>query len=177
MKLQGGISISGRTYAKGSDVPWYKVYPFFLIHMLVFGLSGFAMAYGTRHPPVPFLFFHGGLAISIYTVFYLAIFGRDEVEWMFINAGLGLFGIYSQIQWILALFGKRMGDFPYYVHVIPFLYYVLYTFLLRHAVIDITRSREDPRRRRLVGYCYIAGSVAFYLITYYLERRRQSQWN
>jgi hypothetical protein len=26
------------------------------------------------------------------------------------------------------------------------------------------------------GYCYIVASAAFYVIYYYLERRRQSQW-
>jgi hypothetical protein len=177
MKLQSDIRVNQRTYAKGTDVPWYKVYPFFLLHMLIFGGSGFMMAYGKSHPPVLFLFLHGGLAISIYIAFYLVFFGRDEVEWMFINAGLGLFGIYSQIGWFLSFFGKRIGDYPYYLHVIPFLYFVLYTFLIRHAVLDITKSRENPNRRTLVGYCYIAGSVAFYLITYFLERRRQSQWS
>ena len=102
MKLRSDIRINQRTYAKGTEVPWYKVYPFFLLHMLIFGGSGFIMAYGKNHPPVLFLFLHGGLAISIYIAFYLAFFGRDEVKWMFINAGLGLFGIYSQIGWFLS---------------------------------------------------------------------------
>lgn len=171
MKLQGDIRINGRTYAKGTEVQWYKVYPFFLAHMLVFGGSGFIMAYGKSHPPMLFLLFHGGLAISVYTVFYLTIFGRDEVKWMFINALLGLLGIYSQIGWLLSFFGKRISDYPFYLHVIPFLYFVLYTFLIRHAVMDITQSREDPRKKDLVGNCYIAISVAVYLISYYLERR------
>ncbi len=176
MRLQGTITIGGRTYAKGSEVPWYKVYPFFLVHMLVFGASGFLMAYGRSHPPVLFLLLHGGLAISIYVAFYLAIFGRDEVKWMFVNAGLGLFGIYSQIGWFLSLFGRRISDYPLYVHVVPFLYFVLYTFLVRHAVMDITRSREDPRRRAVAGYCYVAASAAFYVACWYLERRRQGHW-
>jgi hypothetical protein len=171
MKLQGEIRIGGQTYAKGTDVPWYKVYPFFLVHMLLFGGSGFLMAYGKSHPPVLFLYLHGGLAISIYTVFYLAIFGRDEVKWMFINAFLGLLGIASQIGWLLSFFGKRIGDYPFYVHVIPFLYFVLYTFLIRHAVLDITQSREDPTKNKLTGSCYIAVSVAVYAVSYYLERR------
>jgi hypothetical protein len=85
-------------------------------------------------------------------------------------------GIYSQIGWLLSLFGKRIADYPFYVHVIPFLYFVLYTFLVRHAVLDITQAREDPKKGKLVGYCYIAASIAFYLVTYYLERRRQSEW-
>jgi hypothetical protein len=171
MKLQGDITINHKTYPKGTDVPWYMIYPFFLVHMLMFGGSGFFMAYAKSHPPVLFLYLHGGIAITVYTLFYLNIFGRDEVKWMFINAFLGLLGLYSQIGWLLSLFGKRIRDYPFYVHVIPFLYFVLYTFLLRHAVVDITQSREDPKRRKLIENCYIAISVAVYLVFYYLEKR------
>jgi len=171
MKLQGNISINNQTYTKGTEIPWYKIYPFFLVHMLLFGGSGFLMAYAARHPPVFFLLLHGGFAILIYTVFYLSIFGRDEVKWMFINAALGFIGIYSQIGWLLSCFGKRIGDYPVYVHVVPFLYFVLYTFLIRHAVIDITQSRENPEKKNLVEDCYIAISVAIYMISYYWERR------
>lgn len=171
MKLHGTISIGSQMYAEGTDIPWYKVYPFFLVHMLMFGVSGFLMAYAFSRPPVFFLYLHGGLAVLVYTMFYLSIFGRDEIKWMFINAALGLIGIYSQIGWLLSLFGKRIGDYPIYIHVIPFLYFVLYTFLIRQAVLDITQSREDCDRQRRVEYVYVAVSVAIYVITYYLERR------
>jgi hypothetical protein len=171
MKLQGAISVGKVRYAKGADIPWHFVYPFFLLHMLGFGASGFFMAYATKRPPILFLYLHGGFAILIYTIFYLSIFGRDEVKWMFINAGLGLLGVYTQIGWLLSLFGKRIGDYPFYVDVIPFLYFVLYTFLLRHAVVDITNSRDNPVRRRWIENAYIGISVAFYLTSYYLERR------
>ena len=90
---------------------------------------------------------------------------------MFINAGLGVLGIYSQIGWLLSLFGKRIGDYPFYIHVIPFLYFVLYTFLLRHAVLDITQSREDPVRRKLVENLYIGISAAVYVAFYFLSHR------
>ncbi len=170
MKLQGNLSINNKTYTKGTEILWYKVYPFFLIHMLMFGGSGFLMAYANSRPPVLFLYLHGGFAITVYTVFYLSIFGRDEVKWMFINAFLGLLGIYSQIGWLLSFFGKKIGDYPFYVHVIPFLYFVLYTFLIRHAVMDITQSREDPQKKKLVENCYIAISVAIYMISYWLEK-------
>ena len=172
MKLQGRFSIGGKTYAEGTEIPWYKVYPFFLVHMLVFGGSGFFMAYANGRPPVLFLYLHGGLAITIYTMFYLSIFGRDEVKWMFINASLGLLGIYSQIGWLLSFLGKKIGDYPLYVHVIPFLYFVLYTFFLRHAVIDITQSRENPKRRNFIENCYIIISIAVCIISYRLEMRR-----
>ena len=172
MKIQGNISINNITYAKGTEIPWYKIYPFFLAHMLIFGGSGFFMAYARNGPPVLFLYLHGGFAITVYSVFYLTIFGRDEVRWMFLDALLGLLGIYSQIGWLLSFFGKEIGDYPYYVHVIPFLYFVLYTFLLRHAVMDITQARDDPQRTKLVQNCYIALSVAVYWVSHWLESRR-----
>ncbi|HEV2330464.1 MAG TPA: hypothetical protein VGY56_16905 [Verrucomicrobiae bacterium] len=171
MKLRSDMTVNGQLYAKGTEIPWSKIYPFFLFHMLIFGGSGFFMAYGTAHPPLFFLYMHGGFAIAIYTVFYLVIFGLDDVKWMFINAGLGLLGIYSQIGWLLSLFGKRIGDYPWYLNVIPFLYYVLYTFLLRHAILDITQSREDPMKRKIVENLYVAISTAFYVALYFLERR------
>jgi hypothetical protein len=171
VKLHGQISINGQTYAAGTDISWYKIYPFFMIHMLMFGGSGFLMAYGTKGPPVLFLYMHGGIAITVYTAFYLIIFGRDEVKWMFINAGIGLLGIYSQIGWVLSLFGRKIGDYPVYVHVIPFLYFVLYTFLIRHAMLDIFQAREDDKRKKIVENVYVIVSIGIYVISYLLERR------
>jgi len=136
--------------------------------MLIFGGSGFFMAYAAKGAPVAFLYAHGGIAIVVYTIFYLAIFGRDEVKWMFVNAGLGVIGIYSQIGWILSMFGKEIGDYPFYVHVIPFLYFVLYTFLLRHALLDITGARRDEKIKQRVEYGYVSGSLLFYLTSYAL---------
>ena len=171
MKVRGGLRISGREYTAGSEVPWYKVYPFFLFHMLVFGVSGFGMAYFDGGAPLFFLFLHGGIAILVYTVFYLAIFGADEVKWMYINAGLGALGIYTQMGWLLTLFGKRIGDYSFPVHIIPFLYYVLYTFLLRQALLDMAGAREDEGRRRLAENGYIALSLAASAACFLLERR------
>jgi hypothetical protein len=87
----------------------------------------------------------------------------------FINAGLGLLGIVSQIDWILSLFGKRFADFPVYVHVIPFLYFVLYTFLIRQFFHDVLGAREDATRRRRVDFGYVVGSVFVYLLLHFLE--------
>jgi hypothetical protein len=167
MKLHGSITMNGRAYSSGDEIPGTFVYPFFLIHMLAFGLAGFAMAYSGV--PIEIVFMHGGIAIAVYMIFYLAIFGLDEVKWMFINAGLGLFGIISQIDWILSLFGRHVSDYPVYVHIVPFLYWVLYTFLIRHAVLDALGAREDEARRSRVEYGYIGVSVAFYLLAHFLE--------
>lgn len=170
MKINGDISINGKKYQKGTNVPWLLIYPFFLLHMLMFGGSGFFMAYVKGGPPVLFLYAHGGFAILVYTVFYLAIFGRDEVKWMFINAGLGFLGICSEIGWLLSLFGKKVSDYPVYVHVIPFLYYVLYTFLIRQAVLDLMNAREDEAKRKKAGGIYVALSLVLYTIFYFLGK-------
>jgi hypothetical protein len=171
VKLHSDFKISGKTYKAGDSVPWYMIYPFFMVHMLMFGGSGFLMAYGSKNAPVGFLYVHGGIAITAYVAFYLAFFGRDEVKWMFINAGLGLLGIYSQIGWLLSLFGRKVGDYPFYVHVIPFLYFVLYTFLLRHAFLDIFQAREDGAKKKIVENAYVVVSLGIYVVFYFLERR------
>jgi hypothetical protein len=161
MKLNSDLTINGTLYRAGDSVSAWSIYPFFLLHMGLFGLSGFFLAYG-HDTSLGFLYLHGGIAITVYVLFYLAIFGRDAVKWMFINAALGLFGIYSQIDRILSWFGKRLADYPVAVNVTPFLYYILYTFLLRQALLDLTGSRENPRRRRVVESAYVVGSLAIY---------------
>lgn len=138
------------------------IYLFFGIHMLMFGLSGFFMAYAKEAPDLSFLYMHGGIAITVYMIFYLVIFGRDQVGWMLVNAALGILGIHAQIGWILARFGKRIDDYPWQVHVVPFLYYVLYTFLLRQFLIDVTRSRNNPLRKRWVDTAYVVFSLLVY---------------
>lgn len=164
MKLHSDIRINGKHFKKGDNISGLVIYPFFLIHMLAFGASGFFLAYNDLNTPVQFLYMHGGFAILIYTIFYLAIFGVDKVKWMFINGALGLLGIYSQIDWILSLFDREVSDFPWHVHVIPFLYFVLYTFLIRQMLLDLTKSRDNEKRKKFVERSYIAASVVIYMI-------------
>lgn len=169
MKLHGDITINDKHYTEGTEVPWYAIYPFFLGHMLGFGASGFFMAYADPHPSIPhvlFLYLHGGIAIVSYTAFYLVAFGRDAVQWMFINAALGIAGLWCQVDWLLSWFGRQTNDYPVYIHVIPFLYAVFYMFLIRQAILDITDSRENDIRRRCVECAYLAIAVAACLISY-----------
>ena len=162
MKVHSDITVNGKLIRKGEPLPMLFIYPFFLVHMGMFGASGFFMAYGADDVALAFLYLHGGIAIFAYLVFYLAIFGRDEVKWMLINAGLGLLGIWVEIETILGWFGKELSDFPVAVHVTPFLYYILYTFLLRQMLLDLTRSRDKPGRKRAVEMLYVLGSLAVY---------------
>jgi hypothetical protein len=170
VELQGSITINGRKYEKGDSVPWYAIYPFFLVHMGMFGFSGFFMAYSEQGAPLPFLYLHGGFACLVYLIFYVTLFGVDRVRWMFINAALGLFGIYAQIDWILALFGRQAGDYSVWQHTIPFLYYVLYTFLLHQMVLDVFKARSDEHRRRRIDGLYIVVSVLVYGLIWLSQR-------
>lgn len=163
MKLHSKIKLNGKTLDAGAQVPWLVIYPFFLVHMLAFGGSGFFMAYSTDPPPLLFLYIHGGIAIFVYTMFYFALFGVDEVKWMVLNAGLGILGIIAQLDWILALFDRDFDDYSWARHAIPFTYYVLYTFLLRQAIIDLAGVREDEERRRWIDNIYVFASLAIYL--------------
>ena len=155
---------------KSNEKAGLFVYAFFLVHMLAFGLSGFLMAYSSDGPDISFLYMHGGFAILVYTIFYLVFFGVDQVRWMFINAALGLFGIYAQIDWILSLFNKSASDFPVSVHVIPFLYYVLYTFLLYQLVLHLSGVHRHPERKTMVEVIYVLASVLIYGWLFFIQR-------
>ena len=89
---------------------------------------------------------------------------------MFINAALGLFGIYAQIDWILSMFGKSADDFPVSVHVIPFLYYILYTFLLYQLVLHLSGAHRHPGRKSLVEAIYVVASLAIYSWLFFSQR-------
>ena len=165
MKVNNDIRINGKLYKVGSKIPSLLIFPFFLIHMLIFGGSGFAMAYFGEVDTI-FLYMHGGFAIFVYLIFYLVIFGLDAVKWMFINATLGIFGIYSELRIVLRQFDKEIADFPWTVHVVPFTYYVLYTFLIYQAVLSFTGSHGNPKKKRTVEIAYIAISTIIYFIIY-----------
>ena len=170
MKRYRNFTVDGKVYAQGRKALGHMIYPFFLVHMLAFGLSGFFLAYASDEPDLPFLYAHGGIACVTYTVFYLALFGLDEVKWMFINSALGLLGIYAQIDLILSLFGKRASDYAVSVHIIPFLYYVLYTFLLHQMVLDLARARDDPKRKARIDTLYVVISIVVYGSIYLFGR-------
>ena len=69
--VTGGLPIQNRT-------EWFFIYGFFLVHMAVFGTVGFVMAYGHGFTLFDnFLF--SGFAIFVYIIFYLVIFGIDEM--------------------------------------------------------------------------------------------------
>jgi len=152
--------------AKGRVMIKLAVFPFFLIHMLAFGSSGFYIAYFTDDA-LPFIYLHGGIAIYVYLQFYIALFGVDKVKWMVINAVLGIFGIYHEVKWFLSQFDKNITDYSIFIHAIPFTYYVLYTFLVYQFVLIVTDADISPRRKIVVETFYVLISIAIYLTIYF----------
>jgi hypothetical protein len=170
LKLRSDITVNGKVHPKGSDVPIRFIYPVFLLHMLMFGLSGFFLAYGAEEVDLAFLYMHGGIAIFVYVIFYLTIFGLDEVKWMFINAGLGILGIYGQINWLLSLFDRQLSDFSWIRHPVPFTYYILYTFLLRQLLLDLLKARDNESKKKKVEYGFIGVSILIFIVSVYSTR-------
>jgi len=173
--MHGNISLDGRRYKKGMDVPWHSVYPFFLLHAGVFGTAIFVLAYGSipDHDRLIFLYGFGAIPIAVYVVFYLVIFGLDEVEWLLINGGLGVSGVYNDVGSLLWLFGRRIGDYPARVHVIPFIMFVLYTFLMRHAVLDLSQSRGDKARETVANRVYVGIYFTVSVTAYFFHAATQ----
>jgi hypothetical protein len=128
------------------------LYAFFFIHMAVFGGIQFYSSYLGGSSKV------GAVGVAVYLIFYLRLFGQDEVKWMLINAALGIFGIYGQIGFLLSLFGKKISDYSYHAHLMPFLYFMLYTFLIRRLVVDLVHWKFFKEKQQ-AEYAYIALSV------------------
>jgi len=142
--------------------PWLFIYGFFLLHMAMFGSAGFILAYSDGAKFFINLGF-SGFAIAIYSLFYVAIFGIDKVKWLVINSIIGVLAIYSQLGWILEKFGKSVHDFPKHYHIIPGIYFVLYTFLLRRALLHMLRAKEGTKKRALVDSGYVVFTVIYFL--------------
>lgn len=170
LKIHGAIKIGSKQYQAGDEIPWQRVYPFFLLHMLMFGTSGFVMAYADNRPELSFLYMHGGIAVAVYTGFYLAIFGLDEVKWMILSALFGILGIYNQVGWLLKLFGRDISSYPLQVHFIPFAYFTLYSFLVRRALLDITGSTDNAAKREKVEGYFIRGTLGINATCFVLQQ-------
>ena len=166
MILHGNLTINGKKYRKGDYVSAWSVYPFFLLHMLFMGFFVFHDAY-FRGPTEEISYFGDVFIIGIYLFFYIPIFGIDEVKWLIKNSLVGMFGVYAEVDILLSYFNKNISEFPFYVHIFPFLFYSLYTFLFRQIFIDITYSRGNKKRTEIVSYIYLFLSLAIYSFLFF----------
>lgn len=120
------------------------------------------MSYSDR-PDLGFNLLFSGFAIFVYIVFYLIFFGLDEILWLFLNSVLGILGIMAALDWILFLFGSSTDRYPIEAHIIPAIYYVLYTFLLRRAILHVFHAEAGTSKKRIIEGIYVAGSLLIYL--------------
>ncbi len=120
--------------------PHKIVYLFFLVHMFAFGGSGFALAYSDT--PFMMAAMHSGIAIFVYIVFYIVLFGVGRVVWMFVFAIVGFAQTYFVINFIGDIFINNwdFDNYPFYRHIAPAIYVVMYLFLVREFIYDIVKS-------------------------------------
>jgi len=125
------------------------------------GFFAFLLAYSERPGHVAVV---PGLFILFFIPSYLRYYGIDEVRWMLINGALSVFAMYSDVGWFLSyfFFGTSVSDYHWYVHIVPFTYIVIFTFLLRQWLIDLFDAREDEKRKELVGRYYAWGSFVLH---------------
>jgi len=142
---------------------WF-VYPLLSLHLAAFGYGAFMMAYSSNPAPILVQYLAAAFAIHLYIKFYIQYFGLDEVKWMIINACLGILGIYGEIGWLLSKFGKEISDYPVYFHLAPFTYFILFTFLFRQLVLDITFSRQNEKRKQIVERVYVCTLLIIYAV-------------
>lgn len=140
-----------------------RIFPYgrFLLHLLVFGSTGFYMAYGTT-VPLNILYAHGGVTVIGYLGMYYHAFGVDSLKWIVTNATLGLYGVAVEVDLLLSLFDRGIADYPLATHVVPFSYYVLYMFLLRRAMLAISGAESDEAKGRRLGRVFVVGSLVLY---------------
>jgi hypothetical protein len=170
MRIHGHITLGKRRFEPGDEVSALDVYPFFFLFLLVPGAGTFALAYGSETPDVGSAYAVGIFIVCFFLVGYLTIFGRDEVKWMLINAALGIFGIFGQISWVMStFFFKSIDDFPWYVHAMPVLVYVLFTFLVRQALLDLLGGRDNEARARAAATLHVVVSVALTVLFFFVQ--------
>lgn len=143
----------------------FFVFIFFLVHMLMFGGSGFALAYATDSPYL-FALMHGGIAILVYIIFYLVIFGIDAIKWMVINSIFGILQTHEIINLIGTTFINNYNFFsyPFYRHIIPATYIILYMFLIRQFINYILKSHKNKNREKYANWFFIVINLIFILL-------------
>ena len=145
---------------------WF-IFPLFSFHMLLFGGVSFFMTYFSNGEGSISAAQFSIIPIAVYLFFYLMIFGLEKVKLMFINSALGVFGIYCELKWVLNYSGKHITEFAWSDHIIPSVYYILYTFLIHQAALHFSGSNDNLKRKQRVEVAYIGLSIIIYLAIYF----------
>jgi hypothetical protein len=130
------------------------IYPFFFVHMWCFWFVWFSISYFQEWIEYLSVFWWGLFSITLYLVFYLIIFWIWKIKDMFINAIIWCISIYAWMWNIMLLFGKDISSSDRYWHIIPWLYFVLYTFLLRNLLRDVSLIFNKKHWEKIWDYIF-----------------------
>ena len=148
------------------------IYLFFLADMAGFGTLTFYLTY---HQQQGESYMVGAMLVIIYVLFYLMLFGADDVLWLFINGLLGALMVRSWLETLATPFippPSMLGHgiitdfdgFPVVRHILPGAVFLMYQFMLRNFLIDALGARFNPRRKRYVGWLFVVVSVVQILL-------------
>jgi hypothetical protein len=143
-------------------------YIFFLFHSWIFAISWFMIFYTGQMPLFGFL--HWWIAIFVYLSLYSAVFWKEEIRNMLIGALIWALQIYSWLELIWSSlinetwYYKTFASMPLYYHIVPGLYFIMYTFLLKNAMIDLIWARNNPERSNIANWTFYIISLLFFLL-------------
>ncbi|MFZ2718309.1 MAG: hypothetical protein WAZ12_00735 [Candidatus Absconditicoccaceae bacterium] len=127
-----------KLHRKNNYITSYKFYILISILIIIFSSLGFYLTYFENKLIISYIM--SSLYILFFLMFYFLAFGRDKIKRMFITSLIGISSIYSQLSNILKYFDKNINEFSWIYHIIPGIYFILFSFLLRRALVDICRS-------------------------------------
>ena len=168
MKLKTDISIGSNTYSKGSYLHWSKVYGFFTVIIALHFWLVFDITYIQQDIVLGFTLCFGIFLPVLYLLAYRSIFGLAEIRWLIVNSIIGIIGVLAELDWVLSYFyDKSLSDFNVFFHIIPCVHYIMFTFVLRQAVIDSFHARYNLKRREYVNLGFTLISTILYVALYF----------
>lgn len=129
---------------------WWRVltYMFFIIHGLWFWTATFEITYWTHDFWWGLLFW--GFATMIYMVFYMNFWGVEKIKNMFIWGLLWVIQTYAWLELIASNFINQYSTnfhsfemFPLYYHIIPSMFFIMITFLLKNLIAEFFPKNQD----------------------------------
>jgi len=118
----------------------------FLFQLGGFGISGFWLAYKYTHIHFSLAIMHGFIAIFVYIILYINIFGIgvDAAKWIMINTIFGIAQTYKIINFIgdFLIDDFVFENYLFYRHIIPGIYVILCMFLIRQIINQIFRNND-----------------------------------
>ena len=148
--------------------PIWFFFPFFIAHAVLFGLVVLLFAYAQYSSAMGLviLFIWGFLGVLCYLMVYSALFGLDSFKWIVSNTALALFGFSAELHLLIDWFNVETANIAWYRNMLPYAYYVMYTFWFRQLVLAAFGAREDTSKGERVSNYFLVVCLLIYLLMY-----------